>query len=106
MCIEHWWDEDVQAFRNELDALKRPVCDQDGAAVNTDAVVSEFLQRKKKKVADIKEVSLRHVVHSPGLRPIPWLACHHLFGVGKGPQCRSQLCIVRCPGQTFRGVRL
>jgi hypothetical protein len=58
MCIEHWWNEDVQAFRNELDALKRPAYDQDGAAVDTDAAVSEFLQRKKKKAADIKEVSL------------------------------------------------
>jgi hypothetical protein len=71
MCIEHWWNEDVQVFRDELDALKRPACDQDGAAVNTDDIVSEFLQRKKKKAADIKEVSLRHVVHNPDLRPIP-----------------------------------
>ncbi|KAI0250347.1 hypothetical protein BJV78DRAFT_591563 [Lactifluus subvellereus] len=57
LCIEHWWDEDVEAFRDELNSLKRPACDQDGftATVDTDAVISEFFERKKKSAADIKE---------------------------------------------------
>ena len=73
MCIEHWWDEDVEAFRDELNALKHPACDQDGvtATVDRDAVVSEFLERRKKKAADIKEVSAPHVVDTADLRAVP-----------------------------------
>jgi hypothetical protein len=56
-CTEHWWDEDIEAFRYELDALKRPERDQDGTAVDADAAVSEFFQKKKKRAADVKEVS-------------------------------------------------
>ncbi|KAI0250352.1 hypothetical protein BJV78DRAFT_1220121 [Lactifluus subvellereus] len=54
-CIRHWWDEDVKAFRAELDALKRTSCNPDSVLADTETSVSEFLARKKKEVADIQE---------------------------------------------------
>lgn len=59
-CIRHWWDEDVKAFRAELDALKRTTCTPHGVLADTETLVSEFLERKKKEVADIQEVIIVH----------------------------------------------
>ncbi|KAI0268004.1 hypothetical protein BGY98DRAFT_938327 [Russula aff. rugulosa BPL654] len=49
-CTRHWWDEDVAAFKAELNVLKYRV----GVPVN----VLEFLTRKKEEVKVIREHAL------------------------------------------------
>ncbi|KAH9986004.1 hypothetical protein BJV74DRAFT_952025 [Russula compacta] len=57
-CIRHWWNEDVTAFFAELDAIKSSACGPDGVFGDTETIVSEFLARKQKHVADITEHAL------------------------------------------------
>jgi hypothetical protein len=51
-CTRHWWDEDVAAFEVELNALKNPTGDSNGANV------SALLARKKEGVTAITEHAL------------------------------------------------
>jgi hypothetical protein len=55
-CKEHLWDEDVKAFRAEFDSLSSRILDPDGSPDEMEALFSEFLEKKKKQAADIREV--------------------------------------------------
>jgi hypothetical protein len=56
-CTEHIWDEDIKAFRLEFNALAPRVLDPNGSPDEMEVLFSEFLDRKKKQVAYIKEVT-------------------------------------------------
>jgi hypothetical protein len=56
-CTRHWWDEDVAAFKTELNALKNTTVDSDGNIADVGANVLAFLARKKEGVAAVTEVS-------------------------------------------------
>lgn len=88
-CIRHWWNEDVTAFLAELDALKSSACGPDGVFAESETIVSEFLAKKQKHVAEITEVSVLYVSMLQDLGLSPTTACPPLCGLGEGPECRS-----------------
>ncbi|KAH9972429.1 hypothetical protein BGW80DRAFT_1314332 [Lactifluus volemus] len=57
LCVKHWWDEDVQAFKDELHAHERADQVPDCVLPNTTATTTEFLEEKKKLVVDNQEGS-------------------------------------------------
>ena len=56
-CARHWWDEDVEAFKAELNALEYPVGASEGGITDVGVNVLTFLARKKEEVKAIREVS-------------------------------------------------
>lgn len=60
LCVKHWWDEDVQAFKDELHAHEGAAHDFDCALPHATATTTEFLEGKKKLVVDGQEVILLH----------------------------------------------
>jgi hypothetical protein len=94
LCVKHWWDEDVQAFKDELHAHERADHVPDCVLPNTTATTTEFLEEKKKLVVDNQEVILLHNVHVQGSKLTSVLACRQMLGMGKGPRDRAQQSIV------------
>jgi hypothetical protein len=62
-CVRHWWGEDVEAFYAELDAITGTARDPASVLADTDTAICEFLERKKKLVADTQEVIVLHVLN-------------------------------------------
>jgi hypothetical protein len=50
------WDEDVKAFQAEFNNLTSRILDPEGSPDEMEALFSEFLKKKKKQAAEIREV--------------------------------------------------
>jgi hypothetical protein len=50
------WDEDFKAFQDELHMLAPQILDSSETTGDVDAAFSVFLERKKKMVAEVKQV--------------------------------------------------
>jgi hypothetical protein len=55
-CIEHVWDGDVKAIRAEFNALAPQFLDSNDTPEEVEAVISEFLEKKKGVVTKVKQV--------------------------------------------------
>ncbi|KAI0301009.1 hypothetical protein B0F90DRAFT_372221 [Multifurca ochricompacta] len=64
-CTEHLWDEDVKAFHSEICAIEPRVLGT-GSISDTEAILNEFLERRKKSAAYIKEHTLICVAWEKG----------------------------------------
>ena len=55
-CIEHVWDDDVKAVRAEFNALAPQFLDSNDTPEEIEAIISEFLEKKKRVATRVKQV--------------------------------------------------
>lgn len=88
-CIEHVWDDDVKAVRAEFNALAPQFLDSNDSP-ETEAILSEFLEKKKRVATRVKQVCyLLSMIFVLIFSPLPSLARSSVPRMGEGPQCGS-----------------
>ena len=55
-CIEHVWDDDIEAVRAEFNALAPQFLDSNDPPGEKEGVISEFLDKKKSVATKVKQV--------------------------------------------------
>ena len=84
------WDDDVKAIRAEFNALAPQFLNPNDSPEEVEAVISEFLEKKKGVITKVKQVCYLLSMGSVLIfSPLPCLAHSSLPRMGEGPQCGS-----------------